>query len=257
MLADLLAGELFAGLLAFARVGTALMIVPVFGERYVLGRQRLVLGLMLSAALAPTLGDLPPQPEEPVDLALMVAGEVAVGIFIGAVTRLAMAALHVAGTLAAMQSGLSAAAFFDPNEATQGTLPGNLFATTALVVMVASDLHHLLLRALAASYARLPAGAGLPVGDAVKLLATLGDAAIRTGLELAAPLVVASILANVALGVLGRLVPALQLLTLALPLQLLLALGLLLLTLAGVVAGFGDFLRGSLAFLDAPAGGGG
>lgn len=255
MLADLLSEELFAGLLAFARVGTALMIIPVFGERYVLGRQRLVLGLMLSAALAPTLGNLPPQPAEPANLALLVGGEIAVGILIGAVTRLAMAALHVAGTIAAMQSGLSAAAFFDPNEATQGTLPGNLFATTALAVMVAADLHHLLLRALASSYGRLPPGAGLPVGDAVQLLATLGDAAIRTGLELAAPLVVASILANLALGVLGRLVPALQVLTLAMPLQLLLALGLMLLTLAGVVAGFGRFLHESLAFLDAGGGG--
>jgi flagellar biosynthetic protein FliR len=255
MLADLLAGELFAGLLTFARVGTALMILPVFGEPYVLGRQRLVLGLLLSAALAPALGNLPPQPGEPARLALLVGGEIAVGIFIGAVTRLAMAALHVAGTIAAMQSGLSAAAFFDPNEATQGTLPGNLYATTALTAMVAADLHHLLLRALAASYARLPPGAGLPAGDAVQLLATLGDAAIRTGLELAAPLVLASIIANLALGVLGRLVPALQILSLAMPLQLLLALGLMLLTLAGVVAGFGRFLQDALAFLDAAGGG--
>ena len=254
MLADLLAGELFTALLTFARVGTALMILPVFGEPYVLSRQRLVLGLLLSAALAPALDGLPPQPAEPARLALLVGGEIAVGVLIGAVTRLAMAALHVAGTIAAMQSGLSAAAFFDPNEATQGTLPGNLFATTALTAMVAADLHHLLLRALAASYDRLPPGVGLPAGDAVQLLTTLGDAAIRTGLELAAPLVVASILANLALGVLGRMVPALQILSLALPLQLLLSLGLMMLCLAGVVAGFGSFLQEALGFLD-PGGG--
>ena len=255
MLADVLVEELFAALLVFARLGTALMIVPVFGERYVLGRLRLLLGLLLSAALAPTLRGLPTAPAEPAVLALLVGGEVAVGLFLGAVTRLVMAALHVAGTIAAMQSGLSAAAFFDPNEATQGTLPGNLFATTALAAMVAADLHHLLLRALAASYARLPAGAGLPAEDALRLLTTLGDAAIRTGLELAAPFVLASLLANLALGVLGRLMPALQLLSLALPLQLLLAIGLMLLTIAGVLAGFGRFLEGALAFLDTGAAG--
>lgn len=254
MLADLLVGELFAALLVFARLGTALMVVPIFGEHYVPGRHRLLLGLLLSALLAPTLGTLPAPPTEPAALLPIVGGEVAVGLLLGAVTRLAMAALHVAGTIVAMQSGLSAAAFFDPNEATQGTLPGNLFAATALAAAVAADLHHLLLRALAASYIRLPPVAGLPGGDAALLLAGLGDDAIRTGLELAAPLVLASLVANLALGVLGRLVPALQLLSIALPLQLLLAIALVMLTIAGVVAGFGRFLQDALAFLDvAPA----
>ena len=87
-----------------------------------------------------------------------------------------MAALHVAGTIVAMQSGLSAASYFDPNEAGQGTLPGNLFTTTALVVMFASDLHHVLLRALAASYGRLPVAAGLPAGDALRLVLGLAGA---------------------------------------------------------------------------------
>lgn len=256
MLADLLVGELFGALLVFARLGTALMVVPIFGEHYVPGRHRLLLGLLLSALLAPTLDALPAPPAEPAALLPIVGGEVAVGLLLGAVTRLAMAVLHVAGTIVAMQSGLSAAAFFDPNEATQGTLPGNLFATTALAAAVAADLHHLLLRALAASYARLPplAGGGLPGGDAALLLASLGDGAIRTGLELAAPLVLASLVANLVLGVLGRLVPALQLLSIALPLQLLLAIALVMLTIAGVVAGFGRFLQDALAFLDVAPG---
>lgn len=251
MLGEALVRELFQVLLVFARVGTALTIVPGFGERYVLARQRLLLGLLLSALVAPVAAaPIAAPPGEPARLFALVGGEIAVGLFLGAVTRLAMAALHVAGTIVAFQSGLSAAAMFDPNEAGQGTLPGNLFSTTALVVMFASDLHHLLLRALAASYDRLPIGGGLPAADAVEVLTRLGDAALRTGLELAAPLVAASVLANLALGLLGRAMPALQVLTLAMPLQLLLALGLLGLTTAAVVGGFGRFLADGLAFLD-------
>lgn len=251
MLADALVRELLAVAVVFVRVGTALMIVPGFGERYVLGRQRLLLGLLLSALLAPAVtSGTPGPPEEPARLVPLLLGELAVGLFLGAVTRFALAALHTAGTIVAMQSGLSAAAFFDPNEATQGTLPGNLFATTALVVMFASDLHHLLLRALAASYARLPLGGGLPTGDALPLLVGLAGGAMATGLELAAPMVIVSILANLALGVLGRVMPALQLLAVAMPLQLLLATALLLVGAAAAAGGFGRFLAASLAFLD-------
>ena len=251
MLAEALVRELFGVAIVFARVGTALMFVPGFGERYVLARQRLLLGLLLSALLAPTVtGGMPAPPEEPARLVPLLGGELVVGLFLGAVTRFALAALHTAGTIVAMQSGLSAAAFFDPNEATQGTLPGNLFATTALVVMFASDLHHLLLRALAASYARLPLAGGLPTGDALPLLVGLAGGAMRTGLELAAPVVITSLLANLALGVLGRVMPALQLLAVAMPLQLLLAIALLFIATAAAAAGFGRFLEASLAFLD-------
>lgn len=257
MLADDLVRELLQALLVFARLGTALMVVPGFGERYVLARQRLLLGLLLSVLAAPaaTAGMAAP-PDEPARLAALAGGEVVIGLFLGAATRFAMAALHVAGTVVAFQSGLSAAALYDPNEAGQGTLPGNLFSTTALVVMFASDLHHLLLRALAASYARLPLGGGLPADDALRLISGLIDAATRTGLELAAPLVIASVLANLALGVLGRVMPALQLLAVAMPLQLLLSLGLLLLGVAGVGSAFGRMLEGGLGFLDAAGGGG-
>jgi flagellar biosynthesis protein FliR len=63
--------------------------------------------------------------------------------------------------------------------------------------------------------------------------------------------VLTSLLANVALGIVGRLVPTLQLLTIAMPLQLLLAIAVLLLTVGAVVSGFGTFLRSSVAFLGA------
>ena len=252
MLTDALVRELFQVMLVFARLGTALMLLPGFGEQYVLARQRLLLGLLLSALVAPVVASGLPSapPADPGRLAGLLGGELLVGLFLGGVTRFAAAALHVAGTIVAMQSGLSAASYFDPNEAGQGTLPGNLFTMTALVVMFASDLHHVLLRALAASYGRLPVAAGLPAGDALRLVLGLANATMTTGLEVAAPLVVTALLTNLALGILGRIVPALQLLTLALPLQLLLALGLTLLAVAAAVAGFGRFLEGSLAFLD-------
>ena len=116
--------------------------------------------------------------------------------------------------------------------------------------MFASDLHHLLLQALAASYTRLPITGGLAAEDALSLLVRLADGSFRTGVELAAPLVITALLANLVLGLLSRLLPALQLLTVMLPLQLLLGPHPSPLHGGAATAGFGRFLEASLAFLD-------
>jgi flagellar biosynthetic protein FliR len=249
-LADLLVGEAFAVLLVFARLGAALMLLPGFGESYVQPRLRLWLALFTSALVATALGDrLPPPPTEAGAFMGLVATEVSVGLAIGALLRLVLAALHWAGSIVALQSGLAAAAFFDPSEATQGTVPGALLSTVFLVALVATDGHHVLLQRVIAGYEGLPPGL-VPSGSDLLALATrLGNAALALGLAIAAPVLVATFLANLAVGLLARLVPALQVLFVALPLQILLALSALGLALGSGVAAALRFLDQSSAWL--------
>jgi flagellar biosynthesis protein FliR len=244
---SLAADEVFGILLLLARIGSALMLLPGFGEPYVLVRFRLLLALLLSLALAAPLGEsLPAMPQEPAMLARLVAGEVVLGLFIGASARALFAALHIAGAAIAYQSGLAAAAIFDPNEATQGTLPGNLLTTLALVLLFASDGHHLLLRALAASYEGLPAGAMPPLDDMAELLVRLIDQAFAVAVRIAAPLIALSMLMYLGMGVLNRLMPAFQVFFIALPLQMLLAFAMLMLGLGtGLLVFFRFFASGA------------
>lgn len=243
-LAGMLTGELLAVLLVFARLGAAVMLLPGFGESHVNPRLRLWLGLSTSLLVAGALGDrLPPVPTEPAALAALLGREVLVGLAIGGAVRLALAALQVAGSIVALQSGLAAAAFFDPSEATQGTLPGALLSTTFLVLMFATDAHHWLLLRIVAAYAVLPPVPALPEGDLVAVVARLGNAAFGIALAVAAPVLVASFLGNLALGLLARLVPTLQVLFVALPLQLVLA-------LSALALAFGAGLATALRFLD-------
>ncbi len=243
-LSHILVGETFAVLLVFARLGTALTLLPAFGESHVPPRLRLWFGLFTSALVATALGERLPEP--PIDaaaFAALIGTEVLVGLAIGSILRLTLAALHFAGSLVALQSGLAAAAFFDPSEATAGTVPGALLSTLFLVVLFASDGHHLLLERVFAGYAAVPPGLLPDPADLLDLASRVGSAALAVGSGIAAPVVLASFIANLALGVLARLVPALQVLFVALPLQLLL-------TLSAMALGLGGGIAAALGLLD-------
>jgi flagellar biosynthetic protein FliR len=250
MLADIIAGEAAGPFLVFARVGAAFMVVPGFGEHYVLPRLRLVLALATSLLIGPVLADrMPPLPSEPLALVALVAPEVLLGLLMGFCARLALVALHVGGSLIATQSGLSAAAVFDPNEATAGTLPGTFLTIGALAILFAADLHHLLLRAASASYAVFPVGAEANPAAAAELMVGLTSSAIATGSRIAAPMIIAGVLVSLGLGALGRMVPSLPVLFVALPLQLLLALVILDLLLPAAARLFGEALARGVGWM--------
>jgi flagellar biosynthetic protein FliR len=250
MLPELVTAEAFRLLLVFVRIGSAMAIMPGLAEIYVAGRVRLLLAVGLSLALAGPLGPtLPAMPDEPLALARLLAAEVVLGLFIGSAAKVIFAALHIAGTTIAFHSGLATAAIFDPNEATQGTLPGNFLTTTALVLLFVTDSHHRLVEALAASYATLPPGAALPWGDMAELIARLVDQAFGLGLRLAAPILLVSVLTYLAMGVLNRLMPTFQVFFIALPLQILAAFATLMVSFAAGLLVFFAFLEDGLARL--------
>ncbi len=250
--AELVEAEIVGVLLVFARLGAALMVLPGFGEIYVLPRLRLLAGLLLAAAIASSLpAAVVPGEILRLDARLLpfVVTEVVHGLLIGATIRMVMLAVHLGGTLIAAQSGLAAAVFFDPHDAAQSSVGSNFLAATALVLMFVTEAHHAVLTALVESYASLPPGAAPPVADFAELLTRLIGEATATGLRIAAPVLAVSLLFNAALGALGRLAPSLQLLFVATPAQLLLSLGALLLSLAAGMHLFLLLLHRSVALL--------
>lgn len=251
MLAELVTGETLGVLLVFARLGAAVMLVPGLGEHYVLPRMRLLLALALSLLVTPAVAaTMPELPREPLALAGLVAPEVLVGLLLGFVARLALMAIHAGGSLIAMQSGLSAAAMFDPGEASQGTIPGIFLAAAALTLLFAADFHHLLLRAIAASYATFPLGGTVDMAAASGLLVRLSADALATGARIAAPTILAGFMVNLGLGAIGRMVPSFPIFFLALPVQLLLALLVLELSLPAAMTLFGHALTSGVGWLD-------
>jgi flagellar biosynthetic protein FliR len=221
-LTELLPANAFAAFLIFARLGSALMVLPGFGELYVPQRYRLLLALLMAGLLMPVIAPLlPPLPASASALALMVLGEVVIGIFIGTVARVLVATLETAGMIVSLQMGLSAATMFNPlGDQQSSPLPAAFLGIMGVVLIFLTDLDHLLLRAAVDSYGLFTPGALPPLGDLSDTIAHLVAGTFRLALEMSAPFLVLGIVFFAALGVVARLVPQLLVLFIAQPLQI-------------------------------------
>ncbi len=219
MLDAALPAALFPYALVFARLGAMLMVLPGFGDQMVLVRLRLILALLLTVLITPVIGALPELPAAPAALVPLVGGEVLIGLAAGGLARMIFAALHVAGTVMAVQSGLAVAQNIDPSQGSQSVVPANFMILTGTVLIFVTNLHHLLIGALARSYLLFPVGQPAPVGDFAKVATDIVSATFQLGLQMAAPFMIFGIVFNLLIGLMNRLMPMVQVFFIALPLQ--------------------------------------
>lgn len=234
-LPQLLPAELFAFFLVFARVGAALMLMPGFGEIYVPARVRLIVAGGLTLVLTPVMTQgLPALPAEPLGITVLLAGETMVGAFLGLIGRVILSALNTAGTIMAFQSGIASALGYDPVAAEQSAVPAMFLSTAGLLLVFVADLHHVMLRALAASYNVLPAGGPPPVDAFSQVMARLVADCFVLGVQLAAPFIVVGLVFYLGVGLLARLMPQVQVFFVAMPVQIFIGFAVFALT-AGVM----------------------
>lgn len=240
----------FQAVLLFARLGAAAMLLPGLGEQEVPAPLRLGLGVLLVALLFPLLAPgLPAAPEDAAEAARLLAIEVVVGLWIGGLARLALTAFAMAGQAISALIGLGGLLVMDPALGAQATALGRAMGLLAVLLVMATGLHALPLRALAESYAVMPAGAPFPAGAAAEAMAQAGADSLSLALRLAAPFVLGAVVLNVALGLLARLAPQVQTFFVAVPGQILAGLALLGLLAPPMIAAFAEALRASFATL--------
>ena len=220
MLSTILPSEIFSLLLVFVRVGAALMLMPGIGDPYVAPRIRLLFGLLLAVVVTPIVGpELPPLPNSVVSLGLLIVGEIAIGVFLGGLARLLMAALTTAGMIIAYMSSLANALVDDPAAAQQGSIAGSFLALVALLTIFTLDLHHMLLRGLVDSYELFVPGQVLPAGDMAEVVSRVVSQSFLLSFQIAAPFVAVGLIFYLGIGLLSRLMPQVQVFFVALPLQ--------------------------------------
>ncbi len=140
-----------------------------------------------------------------------------------------------------MNTGLSNAQIFNPAIATQGSLPGFFLLNIATLLLLITDLHHLLIRALIDSYSLFPPGAPLPLADFADAISTVISHSFQLAVQLSSPFIVLGLLFYLVMGIMARLMPQLQIFFVALPIQVVMGLVVLSLVLSGAMLVFLEY----------------
>ena len=217
-----LSGLVVVYLLVFSRVGAMVMLLPNLGEHGIPARVRLLLALAIAFCMAPGVANAyhDTAPSTSVGLVILIAQEVTVGVLVGAMARIIMSSLNIAGYLIATQTGLAYAQTLDPTQGTQGAVMGNFLSLLGTLMVFLTNLHHLAIGAIAGSYKMLPPGGHLPMGDMAQLTINLVSGSFALGFQLAAPFLVFGFAVYAGLGLLAKLMPQLQIFFVAVPINI-------------------------------------
>jgi flagellar biosynthetic protein FliR len=225
LLEEFLVKGVFAFILTFVRIGAAAAIMPGVGDSFTPPQIRLYIALGLSLVLAPLVASYLPDPVPTTAVLFpLIIMEFIIGLFIGTIARVFMVALDTAGMTISMMSGLGNAQVFNPAFATQGSLMGALLSVTGVVLIFATNMHHLLFLGLVGSYDLFPVGAIPDAGSMAELMSRAVAGSFMIGVQIASPFIVVALLVYIGMGVLTRLMPQIQVFLLALPLQIMLSL---------------------------------
>jgi flagellar biosynthesis protein FliR len=228
------ASQVYAAGLIFARVGAIVMLLPGYGDTSVPPRIRLSFAFLMALMLMPLVARGMPVPGAVSGVATGVIREILIGLMIGGILRLFLSSLATAGEIISIQTTLSFAQTAAPGQAQPSTTLGAFLSLLGVTLIMTTDLHHMFLSAIVKSYTLFPFTRDVPVTDAAQLAVQTVAGAFRLGLQLAAPVVVFSVIFNVAAGLVGRVMPQFQVFFVVTPLIVLLGLSIFALSL-GVI----------------------
>ncbi len=247
MLDQFLSVNIFAFLVVFIRLGAAFMVVPGFGEAFIMPRVRLAIALAVSFIVMPVAaGQIPPEPSTPIGLFLLIVGEMVIGLVMGGVLRLLLSSLHVAGTIIAQQSGLAAAQFFDPAQMTQGAITSTFMTLMGLTMIFVTDMHHLFIEGTFATYRLFPIAEVPDFGSISMLITDFVQQSFLLGFQMSAPFLVFGITFYMGSGLINRLMPQVQIFFVAMPLQIVLSFAILTITIGASMMWFISYYEEAL-----------
>ena len=196
--------------------------IPLFGGKRVPMRIKAITTLTMALVCYPILraGGIPPLPEDTVSLVLLVARETLIGITLGMLGQVLFAAVEFCGQIVGMQMGLSIVSEFDPSQGNQASVMSIFQGLLALLLFVSLGVHHFFIRTIIESYTPVPIGAWHMTGGLMQYLITLTGQIFVLAVKLAAPVMVALLATSVALGIMARAFPQMNVFMVSMPLNI-------------------------------------
>jgi len=208
-IADIIGSVLAVGL----RVSGLMLFAPFFGSATIPPRIKIVLVIVITAVLYPVysthLGPIAPS-----QWPMVVASEMLVGIAIGLATTAVFEAAQLAGQVLSVQMGYSLVNILDPNTQVENTVVAMLHQSIAMLIFLTLGVHRWIVRAVAHSFDYLPPGTATINPMLAKALLHEGAVVLQLGVQIAAPVLAATLLVDLVLGLLGKASPQMPLMLL-------------------------------------------
>jgi len=202
-----------------ARILAMIATSPVLGNTQVPKRVKIGLSVLIAIIIAPTRPAMPQVPVGSPQGLLIIIQQIIIGVAMGFTMRLIFTAVEMAGELAGLQMGLGFASFYDPMNSSYSPIVARWLGMIAVLAFLAANGHLYMLSALVESFATLPIGNSMS-GTGFYNVASWGSSIFAFGLQISLPIVAALLITNIALGILTRAAPQLNLFAVGFPITL-------------------------------------
>jgi len=202
-----------------ARILAMISSSPVIGNKQVPVRVKIGLSVLLAIIIAPTIGEIPPVAVGSPQGLLIIIQQIIIGVAMGFTLRLIFTAVEMAGELAGLQMGLGFASFYDPLNSSYTPVVARWLGMIVALAFLAMNGHLYMLSALAESFHTLPIGSMMPAKGFYEV-ANWGGIIFAYGLQISLPILAALLTGNIALGILTRAAPQLNLFAIGFPITL-------------------------------------
>jgi flagellar biosynthetic protein FliR len=229
--------------LVLVRVSGLMVFAPVFSSEAIPPRVKAAFVLAVSFLVAPVVAQFPRAHAE---LGLLaVLGELSVGLVFGLTLSLLFESLEFAGQVMGFQFSFSLVNLMDPNAPVQTPLMGQMFGLLGTLTLLGAGLHRTMLAALLRTFATAPVGTVTLDPRAGLALVPMAGGIFAAALQLSAPVLAATLLAELAVALAGKLSPTLPVMALTVPVKTLLGYGVLI----GALALWPHWIEGRFAAL--------
>jgi flagellar biosynthetic protein FliR len=211
--------------LLFTRICAILVAAPLLGSKNVPVQMKVGLSLVLTLAVLPVVGFREAYLTDTVSLASSIGGEILIGVIIGYTARLLFAAVQMAGQLVGFQMGFGIVNVIDPQTNSQVSIVAEFQNIIALLVFLAVDAHHWFVLAIAKSFELIPPFGFCFTNSLMEALVRLSCDMFVIAVKMAAPVIAALLFTDLALGLIARTVPQMNIFIVGFPLKI--AIGLL------------------------------
>lgn len=229
----------------FFRILALVASAPLFSARGIPARTKVSIAFLLTVVVAPLLPPMPNVAPASAQGLFILVQQLMIGYAMGLAMRIAFSAIEMTGHIAGLQMGLGFANFFDPQNSSQVPLLGQFLSVMAMLLFLSFNGHLMMIAALVESFHTLPIGASVAIVN-WKALALAGGNIFLWGLLLSMPVLAALMLTNVALAVLTRAAPQLNIFAVGFPITLMIGFIVLGISLPYFLPLFNDMIEHSL-----------